>query len=631
MNAPEESVAELLRRGLGDHQGGRLQAAEAAYRRILGLEPGNAEANHLLGVLAHQVGRDNLAAEHIGAAIARVGNRAVYHCNLGLVLNRLGLPREAEASLRTALRLQGAYPDALNNLGVALSALGRHAEAVANYRKAVRLQPNFPDALNNLGLAQAALGRPDSAQASYRAALRLKLDFAEAHGNLGIVLNALGRAAEAEASYREAVRLAPHYRDALNNLSVLLSDQGRGEEAEGVLREAVRLGPDRPDALGNLGVVLTKLGRAAEAEPILGEALRLSPDDPDAHFNLAAAMHELRRLDEAEAGYRQAVRLRPDFADAHGNLAYALLLGGAFEEGWREHEWRWRTKNMQGGERNLRAPPWKGETLAGRVLLLHAEQGLGDTLQFCRYAPLIEVGARVVLEVQPALKRLMGSLGGVERVIARGETPPPFDLHCPLLSLPLAFGTTLGAIPAAIPYLAADPEDAARWRERLAALPGLKVGLVWAGEPKLGYPDRAAVDHRRSIALAAMAPLGEVAGVSFVSLQKGAAAARAADPPPGLALADFTAELNDFADTAALVDGLDLVISVDTSVAHLAGAMGKRVWMLNRFDTCWRWLVGRDDSPWYPTLRQFRQSAPGDWASVMGAAREALRVLAAGP
>jgi Flp pilus assembly protein TadD len=625
MNVAEEPLAESFRRGLAAHQAGRLREAEEAYRRILAGEPGHADALHLLGVLAHQHGRDDLAVDYIGRAIARAGRRPEFHCNLGLVLNRLGRPTEAEASLLTALRLQPKYPDALNNLGIALAAQGRHREAVATYLKALRLRADNPDACNNLGLAYARLGRAADAETRYRAALRLRPDFAEAHGNLGIVLAAQGRVVEAEASYREALRLAPAKRDALNNLGVLLSDAGRWTEAEGYLREAVRLDPDAADSYRNLGAVLTGLRRADEAEPVLRLAVRLGPDSADAHFNLAAALHDLRRLGEADASYREALRLAPDFAEAHTNRAYALLLAGRLREGWSEYEWRWRTRHLGGGARGFSAPQWTGEPLEGRTLLLHAEQGLGDTLQFCRYAGLIEHGrGRIVLEVQKPLKRLVRGLPGEIEVIARGEPPPPFDLHLPLLSLPGVFATALETIPAKIPYLAADPDAAGRWRERLSGLPGRRVGLVWAGEARTGFPELAAVDARRSVALAALAPLAEVADIGFVSLQKGPAAAQAAAPPPGMRLADHTEELEDFADTAALVDALDLVISVDTSVAHLAGAMGKPVWLLNRHDTCWRWLLGRDDSPWYPSLRLFRQPAPGDWASVMRAARDAL-------
>ena len=264
---------------------------------------------------------------------------------------------------------------------------------------------------------------------------------------------------------------------------------------------------------------------------------------------------------------------------------------------------------------------WRGEAIGDRTILLHAEHGLGDTLQFCRYVPLMV--CRIILEVQAPLVRLLSRLPGVMQIVARGDKLPPFDLHCPLLSLPHAFGTTLDTIPAGMPYLSADPALAANWQERLLGLDGLRIGLVWAGGRR--FKD----DRRRSIALKTLAPLGDVSGVSFVSLQKDEAAAQAADPPHGMMLHDFTTDLHDFEDTAALVVNLDLVISVDTAVAHLAGALGKPVWLLNRCDTDWRWLLNRDDSPWYPTLRQFRQSRPGDWNSAICAARDALQRLMA--
>jgi hypothetical protein len=306
------------------------------------------------------------------------------------------------------------------------------------------------------------------------------------------------------------------------------------------------------------------------------------------------------------------------------------LLRGEYAEGWREFEWRWRGGTAEEIKlRGFAEPQWQGEDVAGKTLLLHAEQGFGDTLQFCRYASLVGATARVILEVQPPLVRLCSGLAGVARVVARGEPPPAFDLHCPLMSLPLAVGTTLDTIPSGVPYLAADPELVVGWRERLAGLDGLRVGLVWAGSLR-PEPELSAIDRRRSITLAMMASLGEASGVSFISLQKGEPAAQSANAALGLALHDFTANLQDFADTAALIEALDLVISVDTSVAHLAGALGKPIWLLNRFDTCWRWLLNRDDSPWYPQLRQFRQPSPGDWNSVMRAVRDALQRRAAG-
>ncbi|MBV9724475.1 MAG: tetratricopeptide repeat protein, partial [Gammaproteobacteria bacterium] len=421
----------------------------------------------------------------------------------------------------------------------------------------------------------------------------------------------------------------PAHADACCALGAALHDLGRLAEAEASCREALRLRPNYFEAHGNLGNALSALGRPVEAEASHREALRLRPNNPEAYGNLGNALYALGRPAEAEASHREALRLRPNFPAAHNNLGYALLLAGRFEEGWKEYEWRWKVKPFSSSARDFSAPLWSGEAIGDRTILLHAEQGLGDTLQFCRYAPLMVCGPRVILEVQAPLVRLLSRLPGVTQIVARGDRLPPFDLQCPLMSLPRAFNTSLETVPAAIPYLSADPALAGDWQERLAGLDGLRIGLVWAGGQRLNFPTAAAVDRRRSIALKALAPLGELSGVSFVSLQKDAPAAQAADPPHGLILHDFTADLHDFEDTAALIVNLDLVISVDTSVAHLAGALGKPVWLLNRFDTCWRWLLNRDDSPWYPTLRQFRQPRPGDWHSAICAARDALQCLMA--
>ena len=629
VNAQAPPADHLVARGFADHRAGRLAQAEAAYRQALVVQPAHADALHFLGLIAHQCGDNQAAAEHIGRAIASNSANPSFYCNLGLILSQLGRPAEAEANLRTALRLRPEFPEALNSLGIALYALGRRGEAEASYRQALRLKPDFADAWNNLGIAAASQVRPAEAEASYREALRLNPAFADAHANLGIVLAAQDRPAEAEASYRQALRLRPEFPAALTNLGATLTVLGRAAEAEACFREVVRLRPGFAEAHSNLAVALCDLRRHGEAQASAREAVRLDPDYADAHCNLGMALFDLCRLDEAEASYRRALSLNPALPQAHMNLSSALLISGRFEEGWSEHEWRWKTRNMASGLRDFPVPLWGGEPIGGRTILLHAEQGLGDTLQFCRYAPLIEPGAGVILEVQAPLARLVSRMPGVAQVVVRGQALPPFDLHCPLLSLPRAFRTTLATIPGD-PYLVADPGEAASWRGRLAGLPGLKIGLVWAGEPRTGAPELAAIDARRSMALATLAPLAEVSAVSFVSLQKGKPAAQAADPPTGMTLTDFTADLHDFADTAALIENLDLVISVDTSVAHLAGAMGKPVWLLNRFDTCWRWLLDRDDSPWYPSLRQFRQPTPGDWPSVIEGVRDALHRLAAG-
>ena len=348
---------------------------------------------------------------------------------------------------------------------------------------------------------------------------------------------------------------------------------------------------------------------------------------PEALNNLGNALKNLGELPEATGAYEQAIALKPDNPDYRTNRAMALLAAGRFDEGWQAFEWRWKTGQFTGAGQDSARPRWHGEAAPGRVLLVRAEQGFGDTLQFCRYAPLAAArGLRVVLEVQPALARLMGPVAGVERVIAQGQGLPDFDFYCPMMSLPAVFNTRLETVPADVPYLSPDSESVKIWRGRLGDGAGksIKVGLAWAGSSRVHSPDLIAADRRRSIAADALAGLMDTPGVRFYSLQKGGPPA-----PKEFGLVDMMDECNDFMDTAAIVANLDLVISVDTAVAHLAGALGRPVWLLNRFDSCWRWLRGRDDSPWYPRLRLFRQPSPGDWKSVISTVGNELRKAAA--
>jgi len=609
---------------------GRATEAETALRTALRLSPEIADAHRNLGGALLALGRPAEAEGCYREAIRLRPTDDEALSALGFTRARLGRPAEAEAALRLALQLQPASAAIHNRLGAVLCDLGRTEEGAGHLREVARLRPDDPGAHCNLAVALVALDRREEAEARYREALRLDPEHLGALNNLGTCLCALGRPGEAEAVLKQAVRLAPELASVHRNLGGALFELGRLDEAETAARQALRLRPDAAADHNSLGTILSAQGRPAEGEACFREALRRAPGDPEAQGNLGLALLNQCRATEAEEALRAALPTSRAYAETQVTLATALLLSGQLEEGWEAFEWRWRTKYMAPGERGFSAPRWRGEPIEGKTLLLHAEQGHGDTLHFCRYAALLGAGARVVLEVQPALAPLMGTLDGVSQVVARGETLPAFDLHAPLMSVAHAFGTTLETIPNATPYLRAAASDAARWAKRLAPLSGLKVGLVWAGEPRTEAPALAAVDRRRSVTLAGLAPLAGVAGVSFVSLQKGGPAAQAAEPPPRLTLHDFTGELDDFADTAALIEALDLVISVDTSVAHLTGALGKPVWLLNRFDTDWRWLLGRDDSPWYPTLRQFRQRSPGDWASVIEAVREALRSLAAG-
>jgi len=596
VDSPALPIAEIFRQGLTHHQAGRLPDADACYRQVLTHAPTHAPILHLLGQVALQSGRNDAAVEYLTEAIGHEPSSAEYHSNLGNALAGLGRLPEAETCYREALRLQPAVPVTLNNLGNALRDQSRAAEAETYYRAALGLDATYVEAHNNLGNVLQDLDRLEEAQDCLSTAIGLKPDFTQAHLDLGRLLRKLGRLEDAAASFRTALGLMP----------------------------------DLLEARHTLGNVMRELGRLEDAASCYREVLRVDPTMARAHYNLAMMLHELGRPEEAEISFREALRLEPDMAVAHGSLAGALLLTGQFDEGWREYEWRWR-----GGfesfnwDRGFSQPQWVGEALGDRVLLLHAEQGFGDSLQFCRYAPLAAARGRVILEVPRPLVRLMTSLPGVEQVIAIGDPLPNFDLHCPLMSLPGAFGTTLDTIPGRTPYLAAASSQIEAWRRRVEVLPGLRVGIFWAGNPRLSAAGPNSVDRRRSIALSRFAPLADVAGVRFVSLQKGEAASQAR--PDGMVLHDWTDELDDFADTAALIETLDLVIGVDSAVLHLVGALGKPVWLLNRFDSCWRWLQHRTDSPWYPTLRQFRQPRPGDWDSVMTDLHAALENLASAP
>jgi len=449
-----------------------------------------------------------------------------------------------------------------------------------------RLQDVFAD-----GLRHHQAGRLDEAVACYRRVLALRADLPEVHFNLGVALARQGQPDDAAACYRRALELKPDYVAAWSNLGNVLRAQGRLDEAVACYRRV----------------------------------LDHAPNVPHIHYNLGNALKAQGQLDEAVACYRTAIALDPDSVEAHTNLSLALLARGDLAAGWQEYEWRWNGPLIK-DRRDFAQPQWRGEAAEGRTLLIHAEQGFGDTLQFCRFAPLAAArGLRVIMEMQPPLLRLLRGLEGVDRVVGRGEPLPPFDLHCPMLSLPLALGTTIATIPAAASYLRADETQVAAWRARLAAMTGQgpRIGLVWAGKSYSYLPPMAAVDRRRSLAPERLAPLLGLPGLRFFSLQSGGQA-----PPVGFPLTDVMTEMTDFADTAALIANLDLVVSVDTSVAHLAAALGKPVWVLNRFDSCWRWFADRRDSPWYPTLRLYRQPRPGDWDAVIAAVVRDLRRLA---
>ncbi len=544
-------------------------------------------------------------------------------CLLAFIDLQLGQTKEAEAWMEKALILAPESSEIVYSYGLMLMAQKKFAVALPLMQRVIALKPDHAKAYHCIGVSLKEAGNLADALAAFNRSLQINPQDADVLNDKGIALNDMGRPDEAAACYEQALVLKPDDHRVINNLGVVRFLQNDPDTAATLHQRSLAIQPDYPEALSNLSVIRRLKSDLDGAILHCQKALALRPDYPDALNNLGNALKDARRLEKAVAAYQGAVRLKPDDAEFHHNLSMALLALGRFDEGWREYEWRWKCKQLRSAFQAFAQHAWQGEAGEGRTLLIHAEQGFGDTLQFCRYAPLVkERGFRVVMAVPPPLKRLIQSLDGVETVVTAGDVLPHFDLHCSMMSMPYVFHTTVETIPAKLPYLSPDPMDMAMWRDRVAALADdtLKVGLVWAGGLRAHSPDLIATDQNRSIAPEILAPLMDVPGVQFFSLQK--AGAQAPDTFP---LIDWMADCHDFADTAALIMNLDLVITVDTAVVHLTGALGKPVWLLNRFNSCWRWFVERDDSPWYAgTLRLFCQKKMGDWDEVVRRVREAL-------
>lgn len=569
---------QAMDRAIAALHAGRIQEAAGLCQSILAANPGHFDALNLLGVL-HLRGRDLAAA---------------LDC------------------FTRATQLHPGLPEPFNNRGVVLQQLRRWEEALQSFQKALAISPDFIDALFNRAVVLSELKRWDDALAAYKRVLALQPGHAGAWNNAGNVLRELRQWDDALRHYQRALELRPDYAEALNNRGVVQKELKRWEEALRSYDRALEIRPDHAEALQNRGVVLRELKRWDEAMESFGRALALRPDYAEAFINRGLVLQELRRWDEAMESFDRALALQPEHAEAHWNKALLLLMLGDFERGWPLYEWRWRTEAVAPQARAIPKPLWLGrEDLEGKSILLHAEQGLGDSIQFSRYAPLVAaLGAHVVLESPASLVRLLSSsFAGVE-VISKGSVLPEVDFHCPLASLPLAFGTTLASIPARVPYLAAAPALVGQWRERLGEAGRMQVGLAWAGNPAHRK------DHDRSLALSRLKPLLEL-DMDFHCLHSEVREADR-DAASGCPAMKFWCEhLHDFADTAALVASLDLVISVDTSVAHLAAAMGKPTWILVTYSPDYRWLLERTDSPWYPTARLFRQPRVSDWDTVL--------------
>ncbi|VWD22773.1 putative TPR repeat protein [Burkholderia lata] len=548
---------------------------------------------------------------------------------LGALLVSQGRLSDAEALLRRQLAavtpLRASHH---HRFGKVLEALGRLDEAEQALGQALLIEPQAADVLTDLGNLLRVLGRQAEAELAYRLAIAVRADYVLAHANLGAILVDMQRLPEAEAASRQALALCPDHLEAHYNLGVALQNLDRLPEAETAYRDAIRCRPGQPQPHNNLGCVLRAQGRHDEAMAVFADALSLAPDMAEVHYNLGTTFAYAGRHDDAERAYRRALELREDYGDARFGLATLLLALGRFDEGWRRYESRYeqsafvhrRTREV------LACAQWQGESLAGKTLLVWQEDGLGDMLQFGRYFAEFRArhAARVVFACQPALHRLMETVDGVDAVLDHETATAQaaqFDYWTSLLSAPMHAGTTLDTIPPPV-RLAPDPARVAHWRARLDALPaGPRVGLVWKGNPK-HHNDA----HRSLPSLALLTPLWSVPGVSFVSLQKGQGEDEARQPPGGLPLLHLGSEIDDFADTAAIVAQLDLVVCVDTSTAHLAASLGKPCWvLLPNQDVDWRWMHDRDDSPWYPgTVRLFRRGRGDTWIQLAERLREAF-------
>jgi Flp pilus assembly protein TadD len=499
---------------------------------------------------------------------------------------------------------------------------GRLDAAEALYRSVLAVQPNNADAMHLLGMVTNARGNGGAAVEMIRRAIAIKPHAAQFHNSLGTVLGAHGDAIGAASAFRQAISLKPDDAEAHRNLGLACQRQGRLEEAVISFRHSVHLRPGYLEALHDLAGALQTLGWRSESTEVQRELLEREGGPVESFVALGLEYRQLRRLDDSVAVLRRAVDLSANDAAAHFNLGLVLLEKGEFPEGFREYEWRWGLPDYAARRRKFSQPLWDGSELRGRTILLYTEQGLGTSVQFIRYAPLVAArGGKVIVQCPSRLTDLFKTVRGVCRVVSGSESLPHFDVHAPLVSLPMLFGTTLNTVPVSIPYMSVDPARLAAWENRIGAeVNVLKVGLVWQGSPK---PDPA-----RSCDLAEFAPLAGVDGVVFYSLQIGEGASQATRPPAAMRLVDLCKFQNDFADTAGAISRLDLVISVDTSVAHVAGALGKPVWTVLPYLSDWRWMVDRADTPWYPTMRLFRQTRQGEWGPVFDQVARELRALA---
>jgi tetratricopeptide (TPR) repeat protein len=643
-------VAATFQRAIAFHQKGELARARAAYEEILKVDPQHFDSLHLLGVIAAQTDNPSKAIELIGKAVAVAANNPAAYAaygNLGsahvdlknleaalvnfskaIALNpdfaaayygRGNVQRAykqfdaALSSYNRAIALSPGLAEAYSCRGLVLCELKQFAAAMADYDKAIALRPHYAEAYFNRGALFAQLKQSDAAILSYHRALAIRPDLAQAHYSVGNVFVELQQFDAALAAYNKAIAVKVDYAEAYMHRGNVLAELGQFDAALASHDRAIVLAADSAEPYYNRANLLVQLNQLEAASADYQRAIAIRPDFVEAHLNRGNTFLALSQLPAAFASYEDAIAIKADYAEAQHHRAVAQLLNGDFSNGWRNYEWRWKLDDtsINKEKRHFRQAVWLGqESIAGKTVLLHGEQGLGDRLQFCRYVRMVaELGARVILETPSPLANLLVNLEGLSQLVATGSPLPAFDYHCPLMSLPLAFNTRLDTIPHSARYLRGDAAKVARWRAKLGEGNRPRIGLAWSGSTAHKH------DHKRSIALRELLRFLPP-DFQYISLQK---ELREADRNTlkSSSLLNFSEELNDFSDTAALCECLDLIISVDTSAVHLSAALGKRTWVLLPFSPDWRWLLDRSDSPWYPTVKLFRQAKIGEWDRVL--------------
>jgi tetratricopeptide (TPR) repeat protein len=606
--------------GIALHESGKIDEAIKCYRKAINLKPNYSSTYFNLANALKEQSTLEEAVIYYKKAIELNPDDATIYGNLGNTFKEQGRLEEAVEYYRKASWLNPDNAGFHCNLGAALQESGELDEAILSYKEAVKFDPNYAMAFSNLGSALQKSGKLNEAIKSYERAIAIKPDYSEAHNNLGISLLEKGKPEEAITCHKKAIELKPDCADAHNNLGTALMEQSKFDDAITSYKRALLLKPDYAEAHNNLGTALMEQGKFDTAIINHKKAIELKPDYVEAYNNLGTVLNGSGKPDEAIAYYKQAIELNPYFALAHLNMAFALLLTENFKKGWQEYEWRLRIKGR--APKTSEKPLWDGSSLNGKSILVYTEQGLGDSIQFIRYIPMVKAqGGSVIVECQQSLYRLLKNCNGIDEIIvmtSNDEPPMQFDTLAPLLSLPGIFDVTMDSIPHNVPYIKPDPVLVSQWRTKLEHDNNFKVGIVWAGNPKHKN------DRNRSCSLKDFAHLTSISGLTFYSLQKGQVSVEANNPPKGMKITNMNNELHDFSDTAAAISNLDLVISVDTSVAHLAGAIGKPVWTLLPFVPDWRWLLERNDSPWYPSMRLFRQTQLYDWDGVFEQVKKAL-------